>query len=60
MLAEAHGSEDPAVVTAGDLKDLIAVYVVAGRERGHVGRVTEEMGIAAYRALWAYLGENAG
>jgi integrase len=57
-LAEAHGSEEPAVVTAGDLKDLIAVYVVAGRERGHVGRVTEEMGIAAYRALWAYLGDK--
>jgi len=57
-LAKAHGREDPAVVTAGDLKELIAAHVVGVRERGHPGVITEEQGVTAFRALWTYLGDK--
>jgi integrase len=57
-LVDAHGDDDPAAVTAGDLKDLISVYVLATRERGYAGLGTEEVAVTAYRALWTYLGDK--
>jgi integrase len=60
-LVAAHGHEDPAAVTAGDLKDLIAAHVLAHRtsaERGRTGRATERMAVAAFRHFWGYLGDK--
>ena len=57
-LVDAYGQEDPAVVTAGDLKDLISGFVLATRERGHAGRRTEEQAVTAYRAFWTYLSDK--
>jgi len=57
-LVDAHGDDDPAMVTAGDLKDLISGFVLATRERGHAGRRTEEQAVTAYRAFWTYLGDK--
>lgn len=57
-----HGECDPASVTAGDLTDLIAKHVLAGRRRGderrRSGRSAEENAVGAYRHLWAYLLEK--
>jgi integrase len=57
-LVDTHGPEDPAMVTAGDLKDIIAACVIGVRERGKPGRVTEEMAVCAYRSFWRYLGDK--
>jgi integrase len=37
-LAAAHGAEDPAAITAGDLRDLIAMWTVKAREANQDGR----------------------
>jgi integrase len=60
-LVAAHGDEDSAVVTAGDLKDLIAGHILANRtesERGRSGRSAEAMAVSAYRHFWGYLGDK--
>ncbi len=48
-------------VTAGDLTDLIAKHVLAGRsvsERRRSGRSAEENAVGAFRHLWGYLVEK--
>jgi integrase/recombinase XerD len=48
-------------VSAGDLTDLIAEHVLAGRqddERRRSGRGAEENAVAAFRHLWTYLVEK--
>ena len=57
-LVEAYGDRSPASVTPGDLRDLIARYVVANRKRRGPrsrGSFGEENAVAAYRHLWDYL-----
>lgn len=56
-----HGERDPEEVTAGDLTDLIAKHVLAGRradERRRSGRSAEENAVGAFRHLWGYLVEK--
>jgi integrase len=56
-----YGDRDPAAVTAGDLTDLIAKHVLAGRrgdERRRAGRSAEENAVGALRHLWGYLVEK--
>ena len=56
-----YGERDPAEVTAGDLTDLIAKHVLAGRrgdERRRAGRSAEENAVGAFRHLWGYLVEK--
>ncbi|MGH9214191.1 MAG: tyrosine-type recombinase/integrase [Acidimicrobiales bacterium] len=60
-LVDAHGQDSPRGLTAGDLKDLIARYVVAARrgdERRRSGRAAEENAVGAFRSLWGYLVEK--
>jgi site-specific recombinase XerD len=56
-----HGDRDPSELTAGDLTDLIAKHVLAGRhgdERRRSGRSAEENAVGAFRHLWGYLVEK--
>lgn len=56
-----HGQRDPADLTAGDLTDLIAKHVLAGRredDRRRTGRSAEENAVGAFRHLWGYLLEK--
>lgn len=56
-----HGDRDPEEITAGDLTDLIAKHVLAGRradERRRSGRSAEENAVGAFRHLWGYLVEK--
>ncbi len=60
-LVAGAGGRDPAEVTAGDLTDLIAKHVLAGRsasERRRSGRSAEENAVGAFRHLWGYLVEK--
>ena len=60
-LAAAHADDSPGVLTAGDLKDLIAKHVLAGRredERRRSGRSAEENAVGAFRSLWGYFVEK--
>jgi integrase len=60
-LAADFGGRDPASVTAGDLKDLIAKHVLALRsaeDRRRVGRASEENAVGAFRHLWTYFEEK--
>jgi site-specific recombinase XerD len=60
-LVTAYGDRNPESVSAGDLADLIAEHVLAGRsdgERRRSGRGAEENAVAAFRHLWAYLVEK--
>jgi site-specific recombinase XerD len=60
-LVAADGAWTPASVSAGDLTDLIAEHVLAGRqadERRRSGRGAEENAVAAFRHLWTYLVEK--
>ena len=60
-LAAAHGDDSPQALTAGDLKDLIAKHVLAGRhddERRRSGRSAEENAVGAFRSLWGYFVEK--
>lgn len=55
-LVAAHGANDPARVTAGDLRDLIAMHVATSRKGPRpAGRGAEENAVFAFRHLWAYL-----
>jgi integrase len=56
-----YGDHGAGSVTAGDLTDLIAKHVVAGRDaddRRRSGRSAEENAVAAFRHLWGYLVEK--
>jgi integrase/recombinase XerD len=56
-----HGDREPSELTAGDLTDLIAKHVLAGRrgdERRRAGRSAEENAVGAFRHLWGYLVEK--
>lgn len=60
-LVAAYGDRDPASVVTGDLTDLIAKHVLAGRrgdERRRSGRSAEENAVGAFRHLWGYLVEK--
>jgi site-specific recombinase XerD len=60
-LVAAYGDRTPESVTAGDLTDLIAEHVLAGRthdERRRSGKGAEENAVAAYRRLGTYLVEK--
>jgi hypothetical protein len=56
-----YGDRNPADITAGDLTDLIAKHVLAGRrgdERRRSGRSAEENAVGAFRHLLGYLAEK--
>jgi len=56
-----HGERGPAELTGGDLTDLIARHVLAGRrgdERRRAGRSAEKNAVGAFRHLWGYLVEK--
>lgn len=60
-LATAHPNDAPRSLTAGDLKDLIARHVLAGRrddDRRRSGRSAEENAVGAFRSLWGYFVEK--
>lgn len=57
-LVAAHGDDDPRYLTAGDLNDLIAGFVVEARRKAggakRAGLCSQETAILAYRHMWKY------
>jgi integrase len=64
-LADTHGDQEPDAITTGDLRDLIAAYVLAVRAKAEKhprhagsGSGSEAMAVKAFRNFWRYLVEK--